>query len=55
MSLEVEEPSQTFARQRLNSTVTCANAQAFPTDGANCRVPIIWRPKNDIGLVNKGP
>ena len=50
MSLEMEETTEISACQRVDSTATCANAQAFPTDGANCKDTIPLRPNNDVGL-----
>ena len=33
----MEGLSQTFVWQGLDPTTACANAQAFPIDGANCK------------------
>ena len=47
--------SQSLVRQELDSTTTCANAQAFPTDGANCKDSNCNDPKMVLGSYVKGP
>ena len=39
----------------LSRSIVCANAQAFPTDGANCRDSIRNDPKMVLGSHVKGP
>ena len=50
MSPEMEETTEISACQRVDSTAIYANAQAFPTDGANCRDTVLLRPNKDVGL-----
>jgi len=53
--LETEELSQILVWQRLDSAITCANAQAFPTDGANCKDTIFNDPRMTLGSCVKDP
>ena len=39
----------------LSRFIACANAQAFPTDGANCKDSICNNPKTMLGSHVKGP
>ena len=41
--------------RRVDSTTTCANVQAIPTDGANCRDKIFNDPRMMLGSYVKGP
>ena len=45
----MEGLSQTLVWQGLDPTTACANAQAFPTDGTNCKDSICNNPKLILG------
>ena len=51
----MEGLSQSLVWQELDPTTACANAQAFPTDDANCKDSICNDPKLVLGSYVKGP